>query len=134
MPERAATRAAFVFILITVAFDMLAFGIIAPVLPNLILKMEGGSMARASVVTGYFAFAWATMQFIFSPILGAWSDRFGRRPVILLSCFGLGADYIFMALAPSLRWLLVGRIISGITTSNVSTAFAYITDVTPPAE
>ncbi len=131
-PERTATRAAFVFILITVAFDMLAFGIIAPVLPNLILQMEGGSMARASAVTGYFGFAWATMQFIFSPILGAWSDRFGRRPVILISCLGLGLDYIFMALAPSLRWLFVGRIISGITTSNISSAFAYVTDVTTP--
>src|SRR5579862_609407 len=74
------------------------------------------------------------MQFIFSPLLGAWSDRFGRRPVILLSCLGVGLDYIFMALAPSLRWLFVGRVISGITTSNISTAFAYITDVTPPAE
>lgn len=71
------------------------------------------------------------MQFIFSPILGAWSDRFGRRPVILISCLGLGLDYIFMALAPSLRWLFVGRLISGITTSNVATAFAYISDVTP---
>jgi len=131
-PERAATRAAFVFILITVAFDFLAFGIIAPVLPNLILQMEGGSMARASAVTGYFGFAWATMQFIFSPILGAWSDRFGRRPVILISCLGLGLDYIFMALAPSLAWLFVGRIISGITTSNISSAFAYVTDVTAP--
>jgi DHA1 family tetracycline resistance protein-like MFS transporter len=131
-PERAATRAAFVFILITVAFDFLAFGIIAPVLPNLILQMEGGSMARASAVTGYFGFAWATMQFIFSPLLGAWSDRFGRRPVILISCLGLGLDYIFMALAPSLAWLFVGRIISGITTSNISSAFAYVTDVTAP--
>jgi DHA1 family tetracycline resistance protein-like MFS transporter len=74
------------------------------------------------------------MQFIFSPLLGAWSDRFGRRPVILLSCLGMGLDYIFMAVAPSLRWLFVGRVISGITTSNVATAFAYITDVTPPAE
>jgi len=67
-------------------------------------------------------------------VLGAWSDRFGRRPIILLSCLGLGLDYIFMALAPSLKWLFVGRVISGITASNVSTAFAYITDITPPAE
>lgn len=124
--------AAFVFILVMVAFDFLAFGIIAPVLPDLIRQFEGGDFARASDVVGYFGFAWATMQFIFSPILGAWSDRFGRRPVILISCFGLSIDYIFMALAPSLGLLLVGRIISGITTSNVSTAFAYITDVTPP--
>jgi MFS transporter, DHA1 family, tetracycline resistance protein len=125
-------RAAFAFILVTALFDFLAFGIIAPVLPNLVIQFEHGNIARASDVTGYFAFAWATMQFIFSPILGAWSDRFGRRPVILISCFGFGLDYIFMALAPSLGWLFVGRIISGITASNISTAFAYVTDVTPP--
>src|SRR5438876_1660911 len=133
-PAPSVGRAAFTFILIVVAFDMVAFGIIAPVLPDLIRRFEGGDFARASSVTGYFGFAWATMQFIFSPILGAWSDRFGRRPVILISCFGLGLDYIFMALAPSLKWLLVGRIISGITASNISSAFAYITDVTPPAK
>jgi DHA1 family tetracycline resistance protein-like MFS transporter len=126
------SKATFIFIVITVTLDFLAFGIIAPVLPNLIINFEGGNMVRASAITGYFGFAWATMQFLFSPVLGAWSDRFGRRPVILLSCLGLGLDYIFMALAPTLRWLFVGRIISGITTSNVSTAFAYIADVTPP--
>jgi DHA1 family tetracycline resistance protein-like MFS transporter len=131
-PAASAGRAAFAFILIMVVFDFLAFGIIAPVLPDLIRQFEGGDFARASSIIGYFGFAWATMQFIFSPILGAWSDRFGRRPVILISCFGLGIDYVFMALAPSLTWLFVGRIISGITTSNVATAFAYITDVTPP--
>jgi MFS transporter, DHA1 family, tetracycline resistance protein len=131
-PAPSAARGAFIFILIVVAFDFLAFGIIAPVLPDLIRQFEGGDFARASSITGYFGFAWATMQFIFSPILGAWSDRFGRRPVILISCFGLGIDYIVMALAPSLWWLFVGRIISGITTSNVATAFAYVTDVTPP--
>ena len=126
--------AAFTFILVMVAFDMVAFGIIAPVLPDLIRQFEGGDFARASSITGYFGFAWATMQFIFSPILGACSDRFGRRPIILISCFGLSIDYVFMAVAPSLRWLLVGRIISGITTSNISTAFAYVTDVTKPEE
>jgi len=123
---------AFVFILVMVAFDMVAFGIIAPVLPDLIRSFEGGDFARASNFTGYFGFAWATMQFIFSPILGAWSDRFGRRPVILISCFGLAIDYVIMALAPSLRWLFLGRLISGITTSNIATAFAYVTDVTQP--
>ncbi|HYL83402.1 MAG TPA: TCR/Tet family MFS transporter [Candidatus Angelobacter sp.] len=127
-----ASRAAFVFIVVMVAFDFLAFGIIAPVLPDLIRSFEGGDFARASSIGGVFGFAWATMQFIFSPLLGAWSDRFGRRPVILISCFGLAIDYVIMALAPSLRWLFLGRIISGITTSNVPTAFAYITDVTPP--
>jgi len=125
-------RAAFVFILVTVAFDALAFGIIAPVLPDLIRSFEGGDFARASSVIGYFGLAWATMQFIFSPLLGAWSDRFGRLPVILISCFGLAIDYVIMAVAPSLRWLFLGRIISGITTSNIATAFAYVTDVAPP--
>ncbi len=129
---KAGSRAAFVFILVTVAMDFLAFGIIAPVLPDLIKQFEGGDFARASTITGYFGFAWATMQFLFSPMLGAWSDRFGRRPVILISCLGLGLDYIFMAVAPTLRWLFVGRVISGITTSNVSTAFAYVADVSPP--
>ncbi len=133
-PSPSTGRAAFYFIIITVAFDFLAFGIIAPVLPDLIRSFQGGDFGRASDITGYFGFAWATMQFIFSPILGAWSDRYGRRPVILISCLGLGFDYILMALAPNLAWLFVGRIISGITTSNVSTAFAYITDVTPPEE
>src|SRR6266436_3881756 len=131
-PAPSVGRAAFTFFLIMVALDFLAFGIIVPVLPDLIRSFEGGDFARASAITGYFGFAWATMQFIFSPILGAWSDRFGRRPVILISCFGLSIDYVFMALAPSLAWLFVGRIISGITTSNVATAFAYVTDVTPP--
>ena len=133
-PTPTVGRAAVVFILVMVAFDMVAFGIIAPVLPDLIRQFEGGDFARASSVTGYFGFAWATMQFIFSPVLGAWSDRFGRRPVMLISCFGLSIDYVFMAVAPSLRWLLMGRIISGVTTSNISTAFAYVTDVTKPEE
>jgi DHA1 family tetracycline resistance protein-like MFS transporter len=128
----APSKSTFYFILVTVVFDMVAFGIIAPVLPDLIRQFQGGDFARASSIIGYFGLAWATMQFIFSPLLGAWSDRFGRRPVILISCFGLAIDYVFMAIAPTLRWLFVGRLISGITTSNVATAFAYITDVTPP--
>jgi MFS transporter, DHA1 family, tetracycline resistance protein len=127
-------RAAFLFIIVTVAFDFLAFGIIAPVLPNLIIQFEHGNISSAASITGYFGFVWAAMQFLFSPLIGAWSDRFGRRPVILISCFGLGFDYILMAVAPTLSWLFLGRVISGITTSNVSTAFAYITDVTPPEE
>jgi MFS transporter, DHA1 family, tetracycline resistance protein len=124
--------AAFVFILVMVALDMIAFGIIAPVLPDLIRQFEGGDFGRASDLTGYLLLVWNAMQFVFSPILGAWSDRFGRRPIILLSCLGLGIDYIVMAMAPTLSWLFVGRIVSGITASNISTAFAYVTDVTPP--
>jgi DHA1 family tetracycline resistance protein-like MFS transporter len=125
-------RAAVMFIFVTVALDMLAFGIIAPVLPKLIIRFEAGDIARAASITGYFALAWATMQFVFSPVLGAWSDRHGRRPVVLLSNFGLGLDYVFMALAPTLPWLFVGRLISGITSASLPTAFAYISDVTPP--
>jgi MFS transporter, DHA1 family, tetracycline resistance protein len=128
------SRAAMVFIIVTVMLDFLAFGIIAPVLPNLIIRFEGGNIAQASDITGYFGFAWNLMQFLFLPLLGAWSDRFGRRPVILISCLGLGLDYIFMAMAPSVRWLFVGRLISGITASNISTAYAYITDITAPAD
>ena len=128
------THAAMIFIIVTVLLDFLAFGIIAPVLPDLIKTFEGGNIGRASDMVGYFGLIWSLMQFLFLPVLGAWSDRFGRRPVILISCLGLGLDYVFMALAPSLKWLFVGRLISGITASNVSTAFAYITDITPPAE
>jgi MFS transporter, DHA1 family, tetracycline resistance protein len=126
------SRAAMAFIIVTVLLDFLAFGIIAPVLPDLIKQFEVGDIARASDMVGYFGLVWNLMQFLFLPVLGALSDRFGRRPVILISCLGLGLDYIFMALAPSLKWLFVGRLISGITASNVSTAFAYITDISEP--
>lgn len=122
------------FIIVTVLLDFLAFGIIAPVLPDLIKQFEGGSVARASDMLGYFGLIWNLMQFLFLPLLGAWSDRFGRRPVILISCLGLGLDYIFMAVAPVLSWLFVGRLISGITASNVSTAYAYITDISAPGD
>ena len=127
-------RAAFVFIFITVALDMLAFGIIAPVLPKLVLEMEGGAFERAARITGYFGFTWAAMQFVSAPVIGALSDRFGRRPVILLSNFGLGLDYVVMALAPSIPWLFIGRVASGITSSSYPTAGAYIADVTPPEQ
>ena len=125
-------RAAFVFIFITVCLDMIALGVIIPVLPSLVVQLEQGDYARAASVTGVFGFGWAAMQFIFSPLLGVVSDRFGRRPVILLSNFGTGIDYIAMALAPTLGWLFVGRVISGITSASVSTASAYIADVTTP--
>jgi DHA1 family tetracycline resistance protein-like MFS transporter len=125
-------RAAFVFIFITVCLDMLALGVIVPVLPRLVVEFEGGDFARAASITGIFGFFWAAMQFIFSPVLGALSDRFGRRPVVLLSNLGLGLDYVLMAVAPSLGWLFVGRLISGITSATFSTASAYIADVTPP--
>jgi len=124
--------AAFVFIFITVCLDMLALGVIVPVLPSLVVELEHGDFARAASMTGVFGFAWAAMQFIFSPVQGVLSDRYGRRPVVLLSNFGLGVDYIVMALAPSLAWLFVGRLVSGITSASFSTATAYIADCTPP--
>lgn len=124
-------RAAFAFIFITVALDMVALGIIIPVLPRLIVQFEHGDMAKAATQTGVFAFVWAAMQFVFAPVMGALSDRFGRRPVVLLSNFGLGCDYVLMALAPTLSWLFVGRVISGITAASIPTANAYIADVTP---
>ncbi len=124
--------AAAAFIFVTILLDMLALGLIAPILPKLVESFVDNDTARAARIFGLFGTAWALMQFIFSPLLGSLSDRFGRRPVVLLSNFGLGLDYVLMALAPSLVWLFVGRVISGITSASVSTAFAYIADITPP--
>src|SRR3989442_4884509 len=127
-------RATFWFIFVTVLLDMLALGIIAPVLPKLVIQLEGGNEASAAGLFGLFGTVWAAMQFLFAPVLGSLSDRVGRRPVILLSCLGLGLDYIIMALAPTVGWLFVGRALSGITASSFSTSFAYIADVTEPDE
>lgn len=125
-------RPAIAFIFVTVVIDVLAMGIVIPVLPKLVETFEGGNTARAAETFGVFGTAWGLMQFIFMPVVGALSDRFGRRPVILISCVGLGLDFFLMALAPNLGWLLVGRIVSGITASSFGTAFAYIADVTRP--
>src|SRR3979490_380644 len=125
-------KAALTFIFVTVLIDMLAFGMIIPVLPILVQNFVGGNAARAAEMYGLFGTACALMQFIFSPVQGSLSDHFGRRPVLLLSCAGLGLDFILRALAPNLWWLLVGRVISGITAASFSTAGAYISDVTPP--
>jgi DHA1 family tetracycline resistance protein-like MFS transporter len=124
-------RAAIAFIFVTVVIDILALGIIIPVLPRLVEDFMGGDTPRAAAIFGAFGTVWALMQFICSPIIGALSDHVGRRPVVLLSCLGLGLDYVFMALAPSLGWLFVGRVISGIASSSIPTAFAYIADITP---
>jgi DHA1 family tetracycline resistance protein-like MFS transporter len=123
--------AAVAFIFVTILLDTLALGVVIPVLPKLIESFVNNDTANAARIFGLFGTAWALMQFFFSPILGGLSDRFGRRPVVLLSNFGLALDYVLMALAPSLTWLFAGRVISGITSASISTAFAYITDVTP---
>jgi DHA1 family tetracycline resistance protein-like MFS transporter len=119
------------FIFVTILLDMFALGLIMPILPKLVESFVDNDTASAARIFGLFGTAWALMQFFFSPILGGLSDRFGRRPVVLLSNFGLAFDYVLMALAPSLTWLFVGRVISGITSASVSTAFAYIADITP---
>jgi MFS transporter, DHA1 family, tetracycline resistance protein len=125
-------EAAFVFIFATVLLDMLAIGIVIPVLPKLVVDFVGGDTEEAARVFGIFGTAWALMQFLFSPFQGALSDAFGRRPLIIISNFGVGLDYVLMALAPTLGWLFVGRVISGITAASIATAYAYVADVTPP--
>jgi MFS transporter, DHA1 family, tetracycline resistance protein len=129
---RGRRQAAFAFVFVTVLLDMLALGMVIPVLPKLIESFLEGDTARASQMVGLFATVWALMQFLFSPVQGALSDRFGRRPVILMSNFGLGLDYLLMALAPNLAWLFAGRVISGICAASISTSYAYIADVTAP--
>jgi DHA1 family tetracycline resistance protein-like MFS transporter len=126
-------QAAFVFIFATVFLDMLAIGIVIPVLPKLMLDFVG-DIAQAAKIFGIFGTGWALMQFLFSPFQGALSDRFGRRPVIVISNFGVGLDYVLMALAPTLGWLFVGRVISGITAASIATAYAYVVDVTLPGK
>jgi len=130
-PEGSRRRAAFAFIFVTVLLDMLALGVVMPVLPKLIESFLDNDTASAAKIFGVFGAAWALMQFVASPVVGALSDRFGRRPVILMSNFGLALDYVLMALAPTLIWLFIGRIISGITAASISTSFAYISDITP---
>ncbi|MET0717622.1 MAG: TCR/Tet family MFS transporter [Pseudoxanthomonas sp.] len=134
-PQTSGKRnAALIFIFVTVLIDVLSFGVIIPVLPHLVQDFVGGSIASAAYWVGIFGTVFAAIQFVSSPIQGALSDRFGRRPVILLSCLGLGLDFIFMALANSLPWLMIGRIISGIASASFTTANAYIADITPPEQ
>lgn len=124
-------RAATAFVLITVLLDIMALGMMLPALPKLVESFVPGDTALAARIYGVFGMSWGLMQFFGAPILGALSDRYGRRPVILLSNLGLGLDYILMALAPSLWILLIGRLIAGLTSASTSTAFAYIADITP---
>ena len=125
-------RAAVAFVFVTVLIDILSFGIIIPVLPHLVEQLAGGGIALAALWVGLFGTLFAAIQFVFSPVQGALSDRFGRRPVILLSNLGLGIDFLFMALVNTLPLLLIGRCVSGMTAASFSTANAYIADVTPP--
>ena len=127
-------RAALAFVFVTVLLDILAFGMIIPVLPHLLASFLEGNLARTAIVHGLFASSFMVMQFVFSPVQGALSDRFGRRPVILLSNLGLGLDFLLMAVAQTLPLLFIGRVLSGITSASFSTANAYLADVTAPAD
>ena len=126
--------AAFSFVFATALMNAVSFGIMIPILPNLIKQMAGGDTASASEWNVLFATTWGLMQFLCGPILGMLSDRFGRRPVMLISIFGLFIDFMFMAFAPTLMWLYVGRILNGVTSASFSTANAYVADVTTPEQ
>jgi MFS transporter, DHA1 family, tetracycline resistance protein len=122
-------NAAVGFIFITLLIDIIGFGIIIPVTPTLITQLKHVDISTASKYGSWLMFAYASMQFLFAPFFGSLSDRFGRRPVLLLSLFGFGIDYLFMAMAPSYTWLFVGRIIAGFAGASITTGFAYIADV-----
>lgn len=123
---------AITFIFITILIDVIGMGIIIPVMPDLIKELTGEGLSKSSFYNGLLMFSYATMQFLFSPLLGALSDRYGRRPVLLLSLLGLGLDYIFQAFAPTIAWLFVGRILAGISGASFTTATAYISDISVP--
>ncbi|QQP95866.1 TCR/Tet family MFS transporter [Lysobacter enzymogenes] len=123
-------KAGLIFVFFTVLIDVLSFGVIIPVLPHLVERFVGGGVSDAAWWVGVFGVVFATIQFACSPLLGALSDRYGRRPVILLSCFGLGVDFVVMALADGLAWLMAGRIVSAVFAASAPVANAYVADVT----
>ncbi|WP_226018563.1 TCR/Tet family MFS transporter [Novosphingobium sp. FKTRR1] len=125
-------RASIGFVFAIVLIDMLGFGIVIPVLPGLIMQLTHVTIGEAAQYAGWLGAGYAAMQFVFSPIIGNLSDRFGRRPVLLASVFALGLDYLLQAVAPAFGWLVAGRLIAGVTGASFSAAYAYIADVTPP--
>jgi DHA1 family tetracycline resistance protein-like MFS transporter len=124
--------AALGFIFITLLIDITGLGIIIPIMPALIQELIGGDLSQAATYGGWLMFSYAVMQFFFSPILGNLSDRYGRRPILLLSLLGLGVDYLVLAVAPTIGWLFVGRIMAGISGASITTATAYIADISTP--
>ena len=125
-------RHALAFILVTVLVDTIGFGIVIPVLPKLVMTLTGKPLTAAARISGYLMVGYAAMQFVFGPVMGALSDRFGRRPVLLASLLAFSTDYFAMAFAPTIAWLFVGRLVAGVTGASFNTAYAYIADVTPP--
>jgi DHA1 family tetracycline resistance protein-like MFS transporter len=130
--RRVNQKASLLFIFITILVDVIGIGIIIPVLPSLITELSGEGLSKASQIGGWLLGAYALMQFFFAPALGALSDRYGRRPIILIALFGLGIDYIFHAWAPTIAWLFVGRVLAGITGASFTVATAYIADISTP--
>lgn len=126
------TKNALLFIFITLLIDCTGIGIIIPVTPKLIEELTGGGVSEAAKYGGWLSVAYAVMQFLFSSVLGGLSDKYGRRPVLLLSLLGLGIDYLFLAIAPSIFWLFVGRMIAGVSGASFTTASAFIADVSAP--
>ena len=120
------------FIFITIFIDITGLGIIIPIIPSLISELIDGSISEAAMYSGWLMFSYATLQFLFAPILGGLSDQFGRRPIILLSLFGFGINYIVLAIAPDIVWLFIGRIFQGIMGASLTTASAYIADISSP--
>src|SRR5438445_3313492 len=125
-------RASVVFVLITMFIDVLGMGLVIPILPRLGQSLLGGDVAEASFIFGVLVSIYAVMQFFCAPVLGALSDRFGRRPIILLALAGLGFDYVLLSLAPNIWWLVLGRVVAGIFGATMTPAGAYIADVSPP--
>lgn len=123
------SKAAIGFIFVTLLIDVTGFGLIIPVFPKLIEQLIHGGISEASKYGGWLTFAYAFMQFLFAPVLGNLSDKYGRRPVLLFSLAGFGVDYIFLSIAPTIGWLFLGRVIAGITGASFTTATAYIADI-----
>jgi DHA1 family tetracycline resistance protein-like MFS transporter len=125
-------RHALAFIAVTLLLDTIGFGLIMPVMPRLLVELTGEGLSRAAVYGGWLGFVYAVMQFVFAPVLGNLSDRFGRRRVLLFAIGALGIDYIIMGFAPTLAWLFVGRAIAGAAGASFTPAYAYVADISPP--
>lgn len=134
MSARNASNGAFLFLFIAVLVDSIGFGIILPVLPQLIMQLTGVGIDRAAGYGGWLAFVYALMQFFCAPVLGNLSDHFGRRPVLLFALFALGCDYLIMGFAPVLAWLFVGRAVAGVAGASFTPAYAYVADITAPSQ
>ncbi len=132
MDAKTNSKAALRFIFFTLLIDVTGLGLIIPVIPKLIEQLTGGNVSASSQWGGWLTFAYAIMQFIFAPVLGNLSDKYGRRPILLASLLGFGVDYLFVAFAPTIAWLFVGRLVAGVTGASFTTASAYIADISTP--